>query len=658
VYGFDQLTHEAEWIASEAQRMHLRDGIPYRRMAVLVRSKRHILPELSRSLERRGIPHDAPDTRLADHPAVRLVLDCVRAATTASDGEAIRRILLGPLLRLPLSAMRDVQRDQSRTGDPWPAVIRRGVPGGSELADLLEDGSWATGSSAAEGFWHLWSTLPQFAEAAVDPQRGPDRAAWSSLAQVLGRLGERDPDATLTDYLRWSESEDFEATPLLEYRSGDPDRLALTTLHQAKGLGWDLVIIADAREGVFPDLRTRESLLGSRHLSRSQPEDSAAYARYRLQEEMRLAYTAMCRATTRVVWTCTTTGFDDGRGVPSRFMSMVSGSDAGPLASPGAHGRPVTPMEAEAWLRRMVRDPAQPGPRRLAALRNLTGPGEWRKREAASFAGIAERGPDTGLIPSDLSLSPSQAESYLTCPRLYVFRRWLHVDSGRSVYSDLGSLVHDVLEQVETAARTRGDAHGTLDEAMEALDGLFDPGAYGGEPWATAWKRRAVRVLTHLYESWPTKGSVAVVERPVEMTVAGMRWRGRIDRIEVEEREEGAPLVRIVDYKTGTGVPTKADAARSVQLGFYVLAAAEDPELAALGDIDAAQLWFPAVKSVSVTTRDFDTSLLPEVEGLMQQAAEGITAEDWTPNASRQCERCSVRKVCPEWPEGKEAYLG
>ena len=93
-------------------------------------------------------------------------------------------------------------------------------------------------------------------------------------------------------------------------------------------------------------------------------------------------------------------------------------------------------------------------------------------------------------------------------------------------------------------------------------------------------------------------------------------------------------------------------------LGFYVLAAAEDPELAALGDIDAAQLWFPAVKSVSVTTRDFDTSLLPEVEGLMQQAAEGITAEDWTPNASRQCERCSVRKVCPEWPEGKEAYLG
>ena len=142
------------------------------------------------------------------------------------------------------------------------------------------------------------------------------------------------------------------------------------------------------------------------------------------------------------------------------------------------------------------------------------------------------------------------------------------------------------------------------------------------------------------------------------MTVAGTRWRGRIDRVEVEDREEGNPLVRIVDYKTGTGVPNKADAARSVQLGFYVLAAAEDPELAALGDIDAAQLWFPAVKTVSVTTRDFDTANLDEVTGLMQQAAEGIAGEDWTPNTSTQCERCPVRKVCPEWPEGREAYLG
>ncbi len=662
VYGFDQLTHEADWIAEELQRIHLRDGVPYRRMAVLVRNKRRALPGLSRALERRDIPHDPPDTRLADHPAVRQVLDCVRAVIgSGSDrADAVRRILLGPLMGLSLSAMRDVQRDQARTGDAWPAAIRRSVPDGGALADLLEERTWADTAPAAEGFWHLWSTLPQFVDAVAAKGRSSDRAAWSSLGQVLGRLGERDPKATLADYLRWSDSEDFEATPLLEYRPASEDRLSLTTLHQAKGLGWDVVVIADAREGVFPDLRARESLLGSRHLSASQPGDPAAYSRFRLQEEMRLAYTAMCRATTRVIWTCTTAGVDDGQGMPSRFLALAAGRTGFPdgLPSPGDAGPPSTPIEAEAWLRRIIRDPAEPAPQRLAALGALTAPSGWRRRDPSLFAGMARRGPDTGLVPPDVKFSPSQAESYLLCPRLYAFRRWLRVEADGSTHLTSGSLIHFVLEQVEGEAVRRGDAHATLAEALAELDEHFDPAAFGDGPWAAAWHARAVRVLTHLYEAWPGTGRVAGVEQDVEIEAGEAHWRGRIDRIEVDDGAGGTPLVRVVDYKTGTGVPSVEEAGRSVQLGFYVMAARENPHLAELGDISAAELWFPAVRTRSVTTRELDVGRLDEVRDLMQQAAEGIRTEDWTPRTGPHCDRCPVRRVCPEWPEGREAYLG
>ena len=62
-------------------------------MAVLVRTKRRILSELSRALDRRGIPHDRPDVRSVDQPAVRIALDVAIAAT--GDGEerstALRR---------------------------------------------------------------------------------------------------------------------------------------------------------------------------------------------------------------------------------------------------------------------------------------------------------------------------------------------------------------------------------------------------------------------------------------------------------------------------------------------------------------------------------------------------------------------------------------
>jgi superfamily I DNA/RNA helicase/RecB family exonuclease len=657
-YAFDQQTHEAEWIAATLERIHLREHTPYRRMAVLVRSKNPFLSELSRSLDRRGIPHDPPDARLVDHPAVRVVLDCVTAATHESEA-AMRRLLLGPLFRLPLSAMRELRRRRSAEDAGWPDVLRSLEGGGSALAGLLEDPSWAIELPAADGFWHLWSTLPAFAESVTNDRSRADRIAWSSLAQVLTRLGERDPQATLADYVALSITEDFEATPLLEFHAPSDDRLVLTTLHQAKGLEFDVVVIADAREGVFPDLRARESLLGTRHLTEI-PTPPTEYIRFRLQEEMRLAYTAMTRATRRVIWTCTTVGFEDGRGVPSRFLPLVAGADRmeDALSDPVSDPVPATPLEAEAWLRRTIRDPAHPGALRRAALGALVTGGPWRPRAPITYAGVLARGPDTGLIPPDPVLSPSQADAYLDCPRRYVLGRRLHIDVGRSVYQELGNLIHRVLEMVEQQASERGDPHGTLEDALATLTDHWDPVPFGDGPWAAAWRRRAERLLTRLYSAWPGTGRVIRVEHEVTALIGDTTWRGRIDRIEVEERDGATPLVRIVDYKTSGSAPSVAEVAASVQLGFYSMAAATDPEIAALGEVGAAEFWYPGTRAKGITVRTFDPAHLNEVSDLLAAAAAGITGEDWRPRPGPRCDRCPVRSTCPEWPDGREAYCG
>ena len=67
-YVFDQETAEADWIAREVEQMIGVEGMEPSKIAVLVRSKRELLKELSRALDRRNIPHDQPDTRLVDHP--------------------------------------------------------------------------------------------------------------------------------------------------------------------------------------------------------------------------------------------------------------------------------------------------------------------------------------------------------------------------------------------------------------------------------------------------------------------------------------------------------------------------------------------------------------------------------------------------------------
>lgn len=657
VHRFDQETEEAEWIAAEIQRLHLEESIPLGRIGVFVRSKRRFLPEVSRALHRRHLAHDTPDSRLADHPAVRFVLDTVIAATGGEQrdetGRAVRRLLLGPLFQIPLGLLRDVERYRLSNDTTWAEAIRKLVPVGAPLADLLSDPSWATLHPAWEAFWTLWARLPQIVPVVTDPARHDERAAWSSFAQVLQRWNERNPAATLADYLRLTEDEEFEARPLLSYIAPDDDRLTLTTLHQSKGLEFDVVFIADAVEGVFPDLRSRDSLLGVRHLLSHLPTDSAQYLAFRLQEERRLAYTAMTRAQRRVVWTATSTGFAEGHGVPSRFLALVAGTPtvAAAATRPQRRTTPVTPQEAEATLRRLLVDPEEGVPLRLAALRVLATGAARGLRPPDSWAGVRRRGPDTGVIGDRIRLSPSQATAYEDCPRRYVLERRLKVGDEASIYAEFGLLIHEVLEQAERAAADRGDAHATASEADAVLAEVFDPAAFGSGAVAEAWRQRAAGTIDHLYANWPTRGKVVDLERRLELDIDGVSWLGYADRIETD----GFGL-KVVDYKTTRNPPTIGEAAASLQLGFYVLAAAADPELAAIGAPESAAMWFPAKPAKSVTTRAFEMDGLGEVKERLTSIAGGIRSEQWPPKPSTSCERCRVRSVCPAWPEGREAF--
>jgi superfamily I DNA/RNA helicase/RecB family exonuclease len=666
-YVFDQASAEAEWIASQVERSHLEHGLAYSRIGVLVRSTRHLLPELSRALERRRIPHNTPDRRLVDHPAVRLVLDLVEAtwsdaaATVIPEAgglrdeadRAMRRLLLGPLFSMPLARERALVRARRRTGASWAEILST-IPEASEIAALLGDPSWAVAAPAAEGFWQIWSTVPQLVEMVGEPSLNDFHSAWAVFSQVLERQQERDPAVTMADYQRISSSEDFEASPLLSLDRPQTDQLTLTTLHQAKGLEFEVVFIADAAEGVFPDLRRSAALLRPEYLAPDRPRTPGGEMRSRLQEEMRLAYTAMTRARQRVVWTATSAAIDEGERRPSRFLLAASGKTSfDQITAPPRleHEVPVTTTEAQAMLRRTLTDPAATAIDRLAALTALAHPvtSAW---DASGFAGTAARGPDTGVVVSPVRLSPSQAESYSDCPRRYVFERRLGAGDTFSPHAHFGSLIHRVLEISEGLALNEGLAHAQLAQAVAALDKVWAADADFGSPTLNeAWKNRGRKLLKQMHERWPG-GAAAVVasERKLHLEIDGIRWSGRADRIERYRPNR----LRIVDYKTSTSQPTKAEAADSLQLGFYILAAAKDSELVELGMPDAAEYWHPMVKS---PVREFDVNNLDVVVESLKRIGQGIHAEEWPATPGAYCKNCSVRLLCPAWPEGREAYV-
>ncbi|MBW3666464.1 MAG: PD-(D/E)XK nuclease family protein, partial [Actinobacteria bacterium] len=381
-------------------------------------------------------------------------------------------------------------------------------------------------------------------------------------------------------------------------------------------------------------------------LSPERTVDPHAQHLFQLQEEMRLAYTAMTRARRRVVWTATDAGVDQGEHRPSRFLLAASDHRERPGAPSDEEREPVTVSEAEIWLRRALVDPGAPAARRLAAARLLADPPRpwW---EPARFAGVAAPGPDTPILGDIIKLSPSQADAYKTCPRLYALERRLRLGDASSPYALFGSLIHQVLERAEREVIGTGAKHASLESALGHLRKVWAEGAdFGSDELDGAWLGKAEEAIVKLYERWPGKGLPVAVEETVQAAIDGTTWRGRVDR--VEETERG---LTVVDYKTSTRAPTFEDAAESMQLAFYATAlGGEKP-------VTASEMWFPRVKTKSVSTRHLDMDRLDEVRAQMSQVTASIRAEDWEPTPGSHCSRCQFRGSCPAWPEGRGAFL-
>lgn len=652
-YVFDQETAEAEWIAREVEELVRVEGVNPADIAVVVRSKRELVSELSRALERRSLPHDPPHSRLVDHPAVRLVHDVVAVAISseadapadvAGSYRAMRRLLLGPLVGMSIGQEREMARERSREEIPWADLLARHLPERPGMVGLVADPTWATDIGAADGFWELWTRLEGIAEIVTDPARQEWRRAWTAFGQMVGRQAERDPSVTLARFFELVDEDDFEATPLISHR-GAGERITLTTLHQAKGLQFDVVFIANAVEGVFPDLRRSRRMLRPELLSTHRAGSGQAPHMFQLQEEMRLAYTAMTRARRRVVWTATQAGVDQGERRPSRFL-MAAAGEVSPGAPTARDGEPITIREAETDLRRSLLDVASGPALRLAAARVLGAPiRPWW--DPATFAGAVEPGPDRPILSESFRLSPSQASSYDQCPRRYVLERRLRLGDSTSVYAHFGELAHEILELAEGEIAGTDQRHADLERVFELVDQVWERADFGSDQLNEAWRAKAIAMLTKLYENWPGKGPPVDVELAVESVIDGVQWVGLVDRVEM-----GPEGLRIVDYKTGKQPPTVDDAAESIQLGFYAKAVE-----ALHGPVVASEMWFPRSSTKGVTKRSLAMHLLDGVVEKMVTITREIADEKWDPRVGGHCTRCPVRRSCPAWPEGKGAFL-
>jgi DNA helicase-2/ATP-dependent DNA helicase PcrA len=419
------------------------------------------------------------------------------------------------------------------------------------------------------------------------------------------------------------------------------------TVHQAKGLEFEVVFCSGFAHGLFPLAARPHPLLEAEDrgwLERfkvgfmpSWPSDPDGH----LAEEARLAYVAMTRAKRRVYIT-----FADSylrQAGPSVFLG---------LAEPEAESRNLTRASGRLQPRDVLL--AREAEVMIAAHREaLTDSSAGRAvalgldlaflidREAGEpfepYGG--DRNPTNVEIGH---FSPTTLNNYLKCPRLYWYNNHPGlVDEPRSVAMDRGGFLHEVLEDFHVhepewhllePAQQREWLEASLQKQLESYlsrtEGVLDR------------KREELQVRTVLgnYIKFVTgmqlirRLRTLALERRFHLQLDGSEIVGKIDRV----MDVGDGEVEVVDYKTGGGKAMKyayeayfGPDMSDVQLALYYLACKDgvDDEGKPLGfQPRFLSLWYPKDWVWGGMRQDIFSVGRPA--GLKEYREKALTAED------------------------------
>lgn len=592
-------SEEHDLIARLLRERHVHDGVRWDDCVVIAHDTRQVVT-LEAELAAREVPTRATGQArpLADARAVRDLLRLVLLAARHLDtwtadelADALRGAGLDPVeLRRLRTALRHTALQHLEDGEVAPTgrellasavahplefelidtrEARRAARIGTAIAALrtqIEEQA-----TAHELLWTAWEALGgerawRAATAGHGPlaeQAGRELDAVVALFQSAKRHGERADGTSALAFLRGVLDSDVAEDRLT---AATPDGVVqVMTPAGALDTEFDTVIVAGVQDGVWPNLRTRGSLLETWRLSSPGGADAVDRRRGVLHDELRLFVRAATRATRQLV----VTAVDDDDTGPSVLFELLPPAE--PVGAWAAH--PLSLRGLVAQHRRALTDPRAPASARqdaagqlaLLAAAEVPGadPGEW-----FGVLPPTSIGPLRDLSREDVRISPSRLQALDECELNWVIGD-LGGDSGTAV-AGLGTILHAALEH----------ATGADEDALWAAVTARWSELEFEAPWRDraerARARDMVRRLALYLRRFDAAGGRLVgaephfeVPVPIDGAPHGAIVSGYIDRVEM--MADGS--VVIVDLKTGKREPqTDAKVADNPQLAAYQLA--------------------------------------------------------------------------------------
>lgn len=719
-------------VAAHMRSLHLEQGLAWGQMAVIVRQSSSV--ELIRQELRRGGVPLAPDTPallLRSEPAAKALLDCARAALEQLLGvpvvqeEAARALLLSPLVGFSAIELRRLRRilgespehlgtrvltdtnlfDQLEAAPTLAAKAKVAQAINEALAKERSEGLEALvwGAWQASGKAQYWCQLALDIEAdSLLRQRADhDLDVVISLFKRLEVWSERNPSASGLQFLDELEAQQV-ASDSVAPLGARPQGVSVLTVAACAGRQWEFVAVLGIDDGVWPNLRLRDSLTQTGLLtdiisqriadsvnlaSLTAGSDPQALAQARAQicsDEMRLLVAAMSRANSQL-WLGAVNGGEQGPSSFFNYLSRQSGVPVEPIQPGGAY----TLRGLVATLRRQLmldlkrNDGA--GASQIAALlaalaqRGVPGadPRSWLGiagasqlltelpaqlesqdqlgTEAASCVVVALKQLQTQRLNQTRQrgarLSPSDVENIETCPLRWYLQR--HGGSpASSSAQQIGALIHWLAQQGQEHRLNREQL---LDLFYRERASLQLPGGWYGRQENQRVEKMVENLALYLANT-PANMQVEVecpVRSQVELEVDGsplkIKISGRADRL--EHTSQG---IDVIDFKTGSSVDS-AGAQTNAQLATYRVALQACGEnvhggaLIMLGkenkkaQVDA--LTYPGSRELAPsdyleTGQGWDTDLI-------SAAARDSLGPSYQARTGEHCRHCAYQDFCP-----------
>jgi DNA helicase II / ATP-dependent DNA helicase PcrA len=427
------------------------------------------------------------------------------------------------------------------------------------------------------------------------------------------------PDSSVESAVDWIElSMELGESPLAsDGQWSDNDAVNLITIHSAKGLEFKVVFLVSLVSQRFPSTQRREPLPVPEGLVKEiLPEGD-----HHLQEERRLFYVGLTRACEKLYLTASKFYGDAKRErKPSPFIIETLGEDV--LKQPTDIVKPS----------------------QLTLL-------DWQKTDKKdTLVGSVEK-IYTVSVPY---LSYSQIQCFLDCPLHYKARYILKIPTPSTPALSFGNSIHLTLKDFYTQLKAKDETHSgnNLEEnILLVYNKNWISHGYSSKAQEKLFHLKGIKFLKQYLQSrFDPAVLPSLLEHPFSVPIIrsgdsspkALKIGGKIDRVDVLPGGK----IGIIDYKTGSKVPTQKEADNDLQLSFYALAAThlKEPPFGKNPENVVLKLLYFEDDSLIETTRT--NGQLEAAKEEIISIAEKISISDFRCTGSIMCKTCEYKMLC------------